>query len=440
MLSSLLPNSGGSRLVAFDHCRVPLKHFSFVRRSDPVARLHQIALEVDPLNPGPVSVWDRLAAYALYWINSLRQVRHYHAVFGRHVQAAHGVSHFRQLRELWHCMWRNNQCARHYYWRKLFQIDDRGAWLDNLEHRQVNTLLEHFNRYVPSTQLSRKTEFAAHCAANGLPTPQNLAVWETGGRLTSARPDDPRADVFVKPVADFGSEGVMAIPFDAASERYRLGTRLLKWSDLLDEIGTTHTKRMGCLLQRRLRNSAPAAVYGNDDICNLRIVTAKPMNGEICPIAAVLRIPSSFTTQGHDRNVLLSSIDVRTGRMGVGVFRNIAMPQFTNHPDTGYPIADRPLPHWREMLDLVVRAHRTCDWMPFVGWDVVDSDQGLMLLEANSNWGGDSAQLPGAPALGQTRFPEIYLQWYEHLRVARPAVRSTSPESGPSIELADQHI
>jgi hypothetical protein len=78
--------------------------------------------------------------------------------------------------------------------------------------------------------------------------------------------------------------------------------------------------------------------------------------------------------------------------------------------------------------------------MPFVGWDVIDSDQGLMLLEANSNWGGDSAQLPGAPALGETRFPEIYLEWYEHWQVVRPATRSGSLESGDTVELADQRI
>lgn len=392
------------------------------------------------MGPGPVTLWERFLAYVGHWINSVRQVRHYHAVFGRHVQAANSVSHFRQLRELWRCMWHNNQCARHYYWRKLFLIPDRNAWLDNLEHRQVNTLLEHFNRFVPATRLTKKTEFAAHCAASGLPTPQNLAVWETGGNMISARPNDPRGDVFVKPVADFGSEGAMAISYDAASERYRLGIHLLTWDALLEEIAATRTKRMGCILQRRLRNSPQAAVYGDDDVCNLRIVTAKPLNGEVCAIAAVLRIPSSFTTHGHDRNVLLSSIDIRSGRMGTGVFRNIAMPQFTNHPDTGYPIADRPLPHWREMLELVYRAHRTCPWMPFVGWDVVDSDQGVVLLEANSNWGGDSAQLPGAPALGQTRFPEIYLEWYEHLRVVRPAARSNSLAPGTTIALADQHI
>lgn len=436
--STLLPRVLSPRLVAFDHCRIPLGHFAFVRRNDEVAQLHRLALAVDPQAPVRVSWFDRLVAYFTYAVISLRQIRKYHSVFGDHVMRGHGISHFRQWRDLWHCMWRQNQCARHYYWRKLFLQPDRTRWLDNLEHRQVNTMLDHLNSHVAARRISHKVQFAEHCRIHGLATPANVAVWDQGGQLLTPAPADPHVDLFMKPMADFGSVGAMPLVRDRIDGRYRLGTTLLSWGDLLETIAAKHTRRTGYVMQRRLRNSPAAAVYGDDDVCNLRIVTGRPVQGEPVPIAAVVRLPSSFTTQGHDRHVLLATVDLATGRMGPGVFRDIKLPQFTHHPDTGYPITGRLLPRWTEMLTLALAAHRTCPWMPFVGWDVVDSDQGLLLLEANANWGGDSAQLPGAPALGQTPFTGIFLEWFEHFKSARLAPSPVPAASAKELQPASR--
>jgi hypothetical protein len=406
-----------------------------MQRDTDVSRLHRLSLEVDPQAPKSCDWLDRRLAAIAYRVTAMRQTRKYYEMFGEHVREKYGVSRAQQRRDLWHCMWRHNQCARHYYWRKLFLIQDRAVWLENFEHRQVNTLLDHLNSQVPAKRISHKVQFAEHCRIHNLNTPANVAVWEQGGRLVTPAPANPRTDLFIKPTADFGSVGTMTIGYDDAADKYRMGTALLAWPELLERIAKNHTRHTGYVMQRRLRNSTGAAVYGHEDVCNLRLVTGKSVHGEPELIAAVIRLPSSYTTQGHDRNVLLANVDVRSGIMGPGVFRNIKLPEFTHHPDTGFPIQGRPLPNWSGMVELALGAHRTCPWMPFVGWDVVDSDQGLILLEANANWGGDSAQLPGAPGLGATRFPAIYFEWFEHLRSFAPAP-SRTPALG-QLELAE---
>jgi hypothetical protein len=114
------------------------------------------------------------------------------------------------------------------------------------------------------------------------------------------------------------------------------------------------------------------------------------------------------------------------------VFRDIKMPEFTHHPDTGHKMKGRAVPRWSEMVSLVKQAHRTYPWMPFIGWDVVDSEQGLVLLEANAYWGADSIQLPGAPGLGNTRFCEIYLEWFDHFRVAGAPFETGNENRAPA--------
>lgn len=387
-------------------------------RDSDVAQLHRLALAVDPDAPIRVGAFDRFVARWLWALISLRQTWEYHRRFSRHVRAQHGISYWRQWRDAWHCMWRLNQCARHYYWRKLFLLPNREAWLDNFEHRETNLLLDHLNAPVPATRITDKVQFAEHCRIHNLPTPKMLAAWQAGGRLVTPVPPDPAGDVFIKPANDYGSVGAMAIAYDPGAGKYLWEERLLSWSELLEEIAAKQAAHNPYVLQKRLRNSAAWSVFGQNDVCNLRLITARTLDGVIEPIAAVIRLPSSFTTQGHDRNVLLATVDVRTGRLGVGLFRNILLPQFTHHPDTKHPLEGWLLPRWSEILELGARAHATCPWMAFIGWDIVDSDQGLVLLEANANWGGDSAQMPGAPGLGRTRFPQIYLEWREYWKTA----------------------
>ena len=168
------------------------------------------------------------------------------------------------------------------------------------------------------------------------------------------------------------------------------------------------------ILQRRLFNAERNSLYGEADICNVRLITGLAPGENPVPIGGFVRLPSSMTTTGHDRNIMISSIDIATGRMESGRFRETMLGDFPVHPDTGAPIANRIFPGWREIIDLTVRAHRTYPWIPFIGWDVIDSSDGLILLEANAYWGGDCVQLPGAAPLGDTAFAEIYLKCFEH--------------------------
>jgi hypothetical protein len=110
---------------------------------------------------------------------------------------------------------------------------------------------------------------------------------------------------------------------------------------------------------------------------------------------------------------MISSIEVGTGRMEPCRFRETMLGDFPVHPDTGAKIADQAFAGWEEMKALAIRGHRTYPEMPFIGWDVVDTTDGVLLLEANAYWGGDCVQLPGATPLGKTRFAEIYLKHFE---------------------------
>jgi Sugar-transfer associated ATP-grasp len=405
---------GWRKAVAFDHSRVLLPQFVFKHGQKLVPKLYRLSLdEGEPrAAAGPLV---RLWAALVYAFVVLRQILIYYRRYGSFVRQRSGITSHRQLRDLWYCAWRQNQSPRHYYWRKLYLVPDRKDWLDYLEHRQVNTLLNHLNRRLPITKATNKARFYEHCVKHNLPTAPVLAAWNKTGQLTSATPAPVTADVFLKRANDFGSVGILPIVYQAATGTHRLKNRDLTWPDLLNAIsGLARADDRPMILQRRLRNAPRNAIYGDADICNVRIVTGRAPGREPEAVSAFIRLPSSLTTTGHDRNIMISSIDVATGLMEPGRFREIKLDDFPKHPDTGAQIEGRILPGWNDMVELAKQGHRTYPWLPFIGWDVVDTTDGLLLLEANAYWGGDCVQLPGATPLGRTPFPEIYFKCFEH--------------------------
>ena len=109
---------------------------------------------------------------------------------------------------------------------------------------------------------------------------------------------------------------------------------------------------------------------------------------------------------------IAAPIDLETGTLGTAVAKNPCRYNLTHHPDSGAPIDGFVMPFFRESLQAALTAHACFPWVPFVGWDVVVTNHGPQLLEANPDWGVELAQIVTDVPLGKTRYPEIYL---EHL-------------------------
>ena len=77
---------------------------------------------------------------------------------------------------------------------------------------------------------------------------------------------------------------------------------------------------------------------------------------------------------------------------------------------TGQQIEGHVISSWPEIRALALRAHEAFPEFPFVGWDIADSDHGLLLLEGSTLWGGNLAQMSGSAPLGGSRFAELYLE------------------------------
>jgi hypothetical protein len=128
-------------------------------------------------------------------------------------------------------------------------------------------------------------------------------------------------------------------------------------------------------------------------------------------IGAVLRmaIGDNVTVDNVHAGGIAAAIDVATGRMHSATHAGFdsSLGWIDRHPDTNAQIADRVLPLWDEVCDLVRRAHAAFnDWV-VIGWDVAIMADGPRLVEGNSGPDIDLIQRPLRTPFGDTRLGEL---------------------------------
>jgi hypothetical protein len=128
-------------------------------------------------------------------------------------------------------------------------------------------------------------------------------------------------------------------------------------------------------------------------------------------VLAVYRMPTgAAVADNFDLGAIAAPIDLATGRLGAGVQKlgDHAANAVATHPDTGARIAGHVLPDWARALDLARRAHRALPsprtTAAIIGWDVVLTPAGPVLLECNAIPGVFLAQMPTGIPLGDTAY------------------------------------
>ena len=100
---------------------------------------------------------------------------------------------------------------------------------------------------------------------------------------------------------------------------------------------------------------------------------------------------------------LLVGIDLETGALDAAGRQRppFGAEEYRAHPDTGAPFAGVVLPHWDMVRATVTRAAEAMRPLGTLGWDVVITPEGVLLLEANAAWGVNILQT-GRRGIGNT--------------------------------------
>ena len=177
--------------------------------------------------------------------------------------------------------------------------------------------------------------------------------------------------VVIKPTIDSGKgKGVICVASEEVNKR-------------LEEYKTNY------IIQKKIIQHDFLSRF-NDSSVNVIRITTMLLDGEVIALSPALRIgdPGEFTDQGQNKNALNVSIGIdESGRLrkyGVGEHGEL----FEKLP-WGPEFASLNVPHFREMIETVKKAHLRTTCAGLIGWDLTINESGqVVIIECNMKWPG----------------------------------------------------
>ena len=133
--------------------------------------------------------------------------------------------------------------------------------------------------------------------------------------------------------------------------------------------------------------------------------SAETKEFELC--FAVQRIGAAWTgaVDNGSRGGLVANVDIASGKMShARTLHNLTV--YETHPDTGAPIEGVTIPNWDAIKAGVLDASRNFPYLDIIAWDILPTDEGFTVIEANTSSGVNIIQLWGPQRYG--RLGEFY--------------------------------
>lgn len=97
----------------------------------------------------------------------------------------------------------------------------------------------------------------------------------------------------------------------------------------------------------------------------------------------------SLPTDNQSKGGIIAGINLETGIMErASVYTNSErLEYFDTHPDTGAPIKGVKIPNWSQVTSKVCELAEEIDYLHYIGWDLIITDDGIKIVEGNNHTG-----------------------------------------------------
>lgn len=284
-------------------------------------------------------------------------------------------------------------------WFRVETPEQAQKLLRRYEYAAVNKLINPRN-WEADCVLGNKIAFHNICQREGISHPQILATALKGDVKIFGSPDDNW--LAIKPSGGEGGRGFALARLNGSG-----GDMSTAISEAM--ISKSDNRDGGWLAQKRLVNHSALKPIAQSALITARFVTMLDETGKPELIASVMRFPSDpdILVDNLKAGGLMAKINIETGRLEKACFGRGAH-DIDVHPVSGVQLKGLKIPYVKEAGDLVRQAHRKgfLDYS-LVGWDIVITDDGPLILEGNGKPGIDITQRGMWANAGETRFGEL---------------------------------
>lgn len=279
-----------------------------------------------------------------------------------------------------------------------------------LSTKELNKLRKHFN-YGNKKLLLDKLLAYQFFTSHKLPTPDVLACCRTAYRIEGVpylgEPKDiikflksnKNKKIVIKPSGGTIGAGIIIIKkiiikngqyyaIDAKDREIMLKNLISKLQKDIAK-ASVDLATPGFIVQEYVQQHNFLKKIYPDVLNTFRIVTLRKPGGKIAVDLAILRTGGGNNlTDNWSRGGLSIGIDIKTHRLKEGIYKpGYGKGYLLSHPRTGTKFSGLLIPNWKDILNLAQKAASSLPQnLNWIGWDIVLTDEGPLILEGNCNW------------------------------------------------------
>lgn len=195
---------------------------------------------------------------------------------------------------------------------------------------------------------------------------------------------DSSAGVFIKPVDSSEGRG-------AHSLEGRAG-QIFVDKKLSDPASATRllADQDGVIVTELVTQGAFGRTVFPDAVNTMRVITMlDPDSGEPFVASAIYRFGTSASapTDNVSRGGIRSAVNIATGELAIAsaswAYKDGHFTKFAAHPESGAQLEGAKVPDWQEVVDTLLGLVRRFPMLVYVGWDVLVTDDGVLIIEGN---------------------------------------------------------
>ncbi|NLS10058.1 hypothetical protein HGQ17_08610 [Nesterenkonia sp. MY13] len=220
---------------------------------------------------------------------------------------------------------------------------------------------------------------------------------------------DERGHIFVKPLHGAEANGVRSLK-KTPEGGYRMDGQPTSIEEMADWV-REFPKPL--LFEAAVAQHPEQAGLNPHSTNTIRLLTMPDVTDDWQPFIARASQRVGSVRSGHIDNWtkggFSANVDLETGKLSAATQlpEDDSLHWFSAHPDSGAQIEGHQVPFWEETRELILDAARRLSFFEYIGWDVIISPKGPVILEANINSGMNVLQAHG-PLLADPRAAAYY--------------------------------
>lgn len=204
-------------------------------------------------------------------------------------------------------------------------------------------------------------------------------------------------NLIIKPFALGKGNGVNLLSFDKG-KHFIDGVQCSK-KDIIDLL----KERDGYIICEFMKQHSYSNEIYDKTVNTIRFITLRDIKThEFKVFFAVQRIGTKTTipVDNGSKGGLVAKIDLETGELSEAkCIKNLE--SFKVHPDSGNPIKGVKIPDWKNIKEKMLQVCDKIPYMDFIAWDLLVTDEGICVIEANTSSGVNIIQLWGGQRKGE---------------------------------------